>query len=129
MEYKFIAKADTFRSTQLRTIYRAVNDTTIIDNPCDSLGIINKFYAKIAIPFGRVIAEGKGNRITLSVKTDSLQSTTTNTYSSKADKSVSVKEKEVIKYRVPSWAIYTLIIETLLIALYVFLRIRKFIII
>lgn len=126
-EYKGITKVDTFTRTQLRTVYRAVNDTTIIESACDSTGILNEFYAKIAIPFGNVVAKGKNNRITLSVKTDSLLSVVDNTYKSKDTENVSIKEKEIIKYRIPSWIIYTLIIETLLIALYVYLRISNFI--
>lgn len=126
-EYKGITKVDTFNRIQLRTVYRAVNDTTIIESPCDSTGILNEFYTKISIPFGQVVAKGRGNRITLSVKTDSLLSSVDSTYKSKASETISIKEKEVIKYRIPSWIIYTLIIETLLIALYVYLRVKKFI--
>lgn len=129
VEYKYISKVDTFRRTQLNTVYRAVNDTTIIENPCDSVGILNNFYAKISIPYGKVIARGFRNKITLSVNTDSLLSRMDSVYKSRSSKDISVKEKEVIKYKTPSWIIYTLIIETLLIALYVFLRVRKFIII
>lgn len=126
-EYRTITKVDTFTRTQIQTVYKAVNDTTIIESPCDSTGILNDFYAKISIPFGKVIAKGKGNRIILSVKTDSLLSSVDSTYKSKDSKSVSVAEKTIIKYRTPAWIIYVLIFETLLIALYVFLRVKKFI--
>lgn len=123
VEYKYTTKTDTLVRTQINTIYQSVNDTTYIDNPCDSTGILNQFYAKISIPFGKVIIKGKNNRIILSVKTDSLLSTIDNTYKSKDSKVISIKEKEIIKYRTPNWVIYLLIAESLLIISYIVIKI------
>lgn len=121
-EYKYITKTDTLVKTQINTIYQSVNDTTYIENPCDSIGILNQFYAKISIPFGKVIIKGKNNRIILSVKTDSLLSTIDNTYKSKSSENISIKEKEIIKYRIPAWAIVLMFIETAIILIYLYIR-------
>jgi len=71
-EYKYINKTDTLVRTQINTIYQSVNDTTYIDNPCDSTGILNQFYAKISIPFGKVQIRSQNNKIQYIVKTDSI---------------------------------------------------------
>jgi hypothetical protein len=123
-EYKYITKTDTLVRTQINTIYQSVNDTTYIENPCDSIGILNQFYAKISIPFGKVIIKGKNNRIVLSVKTDSLSSTMDNTYKSKDSKVISIKEKEIIKYRIPTWAVALMFIETAIIVLYLWFKLN-----
>lgn len=118
-EYKYIEKIDTLVKIQTNTIYQGIDDTTIITSPCDSVGILRDFYAKISIPFGKVIAEGKGNKIKLSVSTQQLATTLDSTYHSKGVSNTVIKEKETIKYRIPEWAIWVIIIETLIIIIYI----------
>jgi len=50
VEYKEVIKTDTLVKTQINTIYKGVTDTLIIDNPCDSSGILTNFYSKIVSP-------------------------------------------------------------------------------
>lgn len=118
VEYKHIT--DTLIVSKTQTIYQAVNDTTYIENPCDSIGILNRFYTKIAIPFGQVVLKSDNGKIKAIVKTDKLQITN--------DKSVSKKtnyqtiNKEIVKYRIPSWLIMIVFFETLIIIAYLFFK-------
>lgn len=118
VEYKHIT--DTLIVSKTQTIYQSVNDTTYIENPCDSVGILNRFYTKIAIPFGQVVLKSDNGKIKAIVKTDKLQITN--------DKSVSKKtnyqtiNKEIVKYRVPSWLIMIVLFETLIIIAYLFFK-------
>jgi hypothetical protein len=43
--------------------YEAVNDTIIIENPCDSSGILTTFYSKINAPQGSIVMKSDGNKI------------------------------------------------------------------
>lgn len=62
-EYKEIIKVDTLIRTQINTIYKGVTDTITIDNPCDSSGIINQFYAKLVLPNGTIQIKNKGTKL------------------------------------------------------------------
>ena len=131
IEYKYLTKTDTLIRTQTNTVYKGVTDTITVENICDSLGIINNFYSKLTLPNGTITirSERGDNKLKAFVKLNDILSTTKRELQSRTSDSVTRKEKEVIKYRIPSWIIYTVIVETLLIALYVYLRIKKLLLI
>jgi hypothetical protein len=97
-------------------------DSIVIFNPCDSLGIINKFYAQISIPNGKVNIESKNNKIVATVAVDKTLSVSDSTTSKQISKDTSVVEKIVVKNVIPSWIIITLFIETLIILLYLYFK-------
>lgn len=118
VEYKHTT--DTLIVSKTQTIYQSVNDTTYIDSPCDSLGILNRFYAKIAIPFGKVEISSNNNRIKTIVKTEQLITKSDSLISKKKD--YQTISKEIIKYHIPNWAIYTILIESILIIGYIYFK-------
>lgn len=115
-------RIDTFY--RYREIVKTVpqRDSIVIFNPCDSLGIINKFYAQISIPNGKVNIESKNNKIVATVAVDKTLSVSDSTTSKQISKDTSVVEKIVVKNVIPSWIIITLFIETLIILLYLYFK-------
>lgn len=115
-------RVDTF--LRYREVIRSVpqKDSIIIFNPCDSTGIINKFYAQISIPNGKVEIQSKNNHIVASVVAAETASVIDSSKIKETNRSTSVVEKVVVKNIIPSWIIVTLFIETLIILLYLYFK-------
>ena len=115
-------RVDTF--VRYREIVRALpqRDSIVIFNPCDSKGIINKFYAQISIPNGKVNIQSKNNKIVATVAVDKTLSVSDSTTSKQISKDTSVVEKIVVKNVIPSWIIVALFIETLIILIYLYFK-------
>jgi len=121
-EYKEVVRVDTFKIERSAKILPAVHDTLIIDNPCDSSGILSTFYSKIKIPQGQVVIRSVRGKIQASVDIDSIAHVYEDKYRSKSESSVNTKNVEIIKYRVPTWAVITILIESLVIAGFIYLK-------
>jgi hypothetical protein len=121
-EYKEVVRVDTFKIERSAKILPAVHDTLIIDNPCDSSGILSTFYSKIKIPQGQVIIRSVRGKIEASVNIDSIAHVYEDKYRSKSESSVKTKDVEVIRYMVPTWAIITILIESAIILLYAYFK-------
>ena len=121
-EYKEVVRVDTFKIERSAKILPAVHDTLIIDNPCDSSGILSTFYSKIKIPQGQVVIRSVRGKIEASVDIDSIAHVYEDKYRSKSESSVHTKNVEIIKYRVPTWAIVVIIIESAIILLYAYFK-------
>lgn len=113
---------DTIRDYRTIEKFRAINDTLIIENPCDSLGILTRFYSKITIPQGNIILRSQNGTIKATINLDSIQNVYESKYKSNhSDKSL-IFEKVVVKSVVPNWAIITIFIESILILGYLYFR-------
>lgn len=97
-------------------------DSIIIFNPCDSSGILSKFYAQISIPNGKVKIQSKGNNIVASVGVDENISVNDSSSTKQISKSASVVEKVVVRNIIPTWIIVTLFIESMIILLYLYFK-------
>ncbi len=98
-------------------------DSIVIFNPCDSLGIINRFYAQISIPNGKVEIQSKNNHIVASVVATGITSSIVDSTKIKeTSRSTSAVEKVIVKNIIPSWIIVVLFIETLIILLYLYFK-------
>ncbi len=119
---KEIVRTDTF--FRYREVIKTLpqKDSVVIFNPCDSLGIINRFYAQISIPNGKVEVQSKSNRIIATVVTDKTVSVNDSTRKDTSSKDSSVVEKVVVKNIIPSWIIIVLFIETMIILLYLYFK-------
>jgi hypothetical protein len=119
---KETVRTDTF--FRYREVIKTLpqKDSVVIFNPCDSLGIINRFYAQISIPNGKVEVQSKSNRIIATVVTDKTVSVNDSTRKDTSSKDSSVVEKVVVKTIIPTWIIVTLFIETMIILLYLYYR-------
>ena len=121
-EYKEVVKIDTFKSEKIVERFKAVHDTLIITNPCDSSGLLSNFYSKLVLPQGRVIIRSSGGNIKATIDIDSMRIESENNYRNSKVKWVEYRDKEVIKYRVPTWVVILLIIEFLALIAWLYLK-------
>jgi len=119
---KETVRIDTFIRYREAIVTPPQRDSIVIFNPCDSLGVINRFYAQISIPNGKVEIQGKGNKIMATVRSNGAVSTMDSVQVSSTKKDSSVVEKVVVKNIIPSWIIITLFIETMIILLYLYFK-------
>ena len=118
---KEVVRIDTIRDIKTITKYDAVHDTTVIENPCDSLGILTTFYSKIKIPQGQVIIRSVRGNIQATVNIDSIAQVYDLKYKSILRKSAENKETIVRINTIPKWAIWVMAIG----AIFTFLYIRE----
>lgn len=116
--YKDVIKVDTIRDYKLITKFEAVHDTMTIDNPCDSTGILNTFYSKIKIPQGQVIIRTVRGKIQATVNIDSIAQVYDSKYKSIHRNSAENKETIQRINVIPRWAIWFMVITSLLSFLY-----------
>ena len=115
-------RVDTIREVKTIEKFKAIRDTLTIENPCDSAGILTRFYSKITIPQGKVIIRSENGNIKATIDLDSVANVYDSKYKSKYSSEVKFFEKIVIKQVVPTWAIVTIFLESLIIIGYLYFR-------
>ena len=115
-------RIDTIRDYKVITKFNAVYDTLIIENPCDSTGILNTFYSKITVPQGKIIIRSYKGNIQATVNIDSIENVYKNMYVSSLHTDSSSTNKEKITNIIPTWCILTIIFQGLIIFGYLYLR-------
>jgi hypothetical protein len=110
-EYKEVVKIDTFKSEKVIERFRAIHDTLLIVNPCDSTGLLSDFYSKLVIPQGKIIIRSVDGNIQASINIDSMRTEIENKFKSSLGRVIEYRDKEVIKYRVPTWVVILLLVE------------------
>jgi hypothetical protein len=116
-------RIDTIRDYKVITKYNAIHDTLLIENPCDSLGILTTFYSKITLPQGKVIIRSYKGKIQATVNIDSIASVYEKKYRNKETSDVTNSSKIVTKTVYPTWLVMSFLFETLIILGYIYLRI------
>lgn len=115
IQVKEVVKIDTLVITKDRIIQKAVHDTLVIDNPCDSLGILKPFKQRLVTAQGNVTIQTKGNAIEAVINLDSIHSVWEKEYKSSAMATTENKSVEIIRYKLPTWAIiYMVAVSALL---------------
>jgi hypothetical protein len=115
-------RVDTVHNIRTVEKFKAIHDTLTIENPCDSLGFLTRFYSKITIPQGKVIIRSENGNIKATINLDSVANVYDSKYKSKYNSEVKFFEKIVIKNVVPTWAIVTIFLESLIIIGYIYFR-------
>jgi len=115
-------RVDTIRDYKVITKFNAVYDTLIIENPCDSTGILNTFYSKITVPQGKIIIRSYKGNIQATVNIDSIENVYKNIYVSSLKSDNSLTNKEKITNIIPTWCILTIIFQGLIIFGYIYLK-------
>jgi hypothetical protein len=105
------------------TKLKAVHDTLLIENPCDSTGILKDFYSKTTLPQGEVIIRSYKGNIKATINIDSIENVYRNMYVSSLKSDSSSTNKEKITNIIPTWCILTIIFQGLIIFGYLYLRI------
>jgi hypothetical protein len=121
-EYKELVRIDTIQSVKIVEKFRAIHDTLTIVNPCDSSGVLSNFYSKLILPQGKVIIRSVGGNIQAQIDIDSMRNEIENNYRNSKVKWIEYRDKEVIKYRVPTWVVWLLIIEFVALVSYLYLK-------
>ena len=119
---KSIIKIDTFRTEKIVHIYNSVRDTLIIENPCDSLGLLTRFYSKITIPQGKIIIRSYKGSIKATIDIDSIKSIYEKQYQSKLEENENITFERIVREVIPTWAILTMIIQGVLIFVWVYFK-------
>ena len=119
---KTIIKVDTFRTEKIVHIYNSVKDTLIIENPCDSLGLLTRFYSKITIPQGKIIIRSYKGSIKATIDIDSIKNVYEKQYQSKLKENEHITFERIVREVVPTWAILTIIIQGVLILVWVYFK-------
>ena len=104
-EYKDRIVNDTIIKTRTEVLVERFTDTLTIEQPCDSLGNLKPFKQLISTKQGKVSLQGKNNVITAEIDLNAYKEILEKEYKSKLDKNTIVKEKEVVKYKIPLWII------------------------
>lgn len=119
---KSIIKIDTFRTEKIVHIYNSVKDTLIIENPCDSLGLLTRFYSKITIPQGKIIIRSYNGTIKATIDIDSIKNVYEKQYQSKLEENENITFERIVREVIPTWAILTMLIQGLLISVWVYFK-------
>ena len=119
-----VVKYDTIHTSDVIYKTKAVHDSIIIENPCDSAGILTTFYSKFVIPQGTITLRSTRGKIEAKIDIDSIESVYKSKYQLSKSDNIQVASKEVIKNVVPAWAIITIFFESVIIIGYVFYKTR-----
>jgi hypothetical protein len=115
-------RVDTIRDYKVITKFNAVYDTLIIENPCDSTGILNTFYSKITVPQGKIIIRSYKGNIQATVNIDSIENVYKNMYINRNFSEKVVSDKQKITNIIPTWCLLTILFQGLIIFGYLYLR-------
>jgi len=119
---KTIIKVDTFRTEKIVHIYDSVKDTLIVENPCDSSGILTRFYSKITIPQGRIIIRSYKGSIKATIDIDSIKNIYEKQYQSRLKDNKHITFERIVREVIPTWAIIIMLIQGLLISVWIYFK-------
>lgn len=121
-EYKETLRIDTIKSEKIVEKFRAVRDTLVITNPCDSSGILSTFYSRLVLPNGSVTIKSDKGQIRATIDIDSMRNEIENNYRNSQVKWIEYRDKEVIKYQVPTWVVMLLFAEAIMLVAYLYVK-------
>jgi hypothetical protein len=121
-EYKEVLRIDTIKSEKIVEKFRAVHDTLTIQNPCDSSGLLSTFYSRLILPNGSVTIKSDKGQIKATIDIDSMRQEIENNYRNSQVKWIEYRDKEVIKYRIPTWVIILLFAEAIMLFAYLYVK-------
>ena len=121
-EYKETLRIDTIKSEKIVEKFRAVRDTLVITNPCDSSGILSTFYSRLVLPNASVTIKSDKGQIKATIDIDSMRNEIENNYRNSQVKWIEYRDKEVIRYQVPTWVVMLLFAEAIMLVAYLYVK-------
>lgn len=118
VEYRDRVQKDTITLFKDRVISKPVKEIVTIEEPCDSTGILKDFSRTIKTEKARVVVSNNAGKLEVKVDIDSIVDSKVSEFKSSYKQDIQIKEKEVVKFRIPFW-VWTII--TLSIGLNIFL--------
>ena len=116
-EYKEVVKMDSIYITNDRYITKQVNDTILIEQPCDTLGRLKDFDRQINYGGVKVSLKSVNGDIKATVNIDSIVNSKITEFKQNYKSKVQIKEIEIVRNRVPLWAYITILLQSLIIFL------------
>jgi hypothetical protein len=116
-EYKEVVKMDSIYITNDRYITKQVNDTILIEQPCDTLGNLKDFDRQIHSGGVKVSLKSVNGNIKATVDIDSIVASKITEFKQNYKSEVQIKEIEIVKFRTPFWVWGIIIFEGLIILL------------
>jgi hypothetical protein len=121
-EYKETLRIDTIKSEKIIEKFRAVHDTLVITNPCDSSGLLSTFYSRLVLPNGSVTIKSDKGQIRATIDIDSIRQEIENIYRNSQKKTIEYRDREVIKYRVPTWVVMLLFGQAIMLVAWLYVK-------
>ena len=121
-EYKETLRIDTIKTEKIVEKFKAVHDTLTIQNPCDSSGLLSTFYSRLILPNGSVTIKSVKGQIKATIDIDSMRQEIENNYRNSQVKWIEYRDKEVIKYQVPTWVVMLLFAEAIMLVAYLYVK-------
>ena len=121
-EYKETLRIDTIKSEKIIEKFRAVHDTLVITNPCDSSGLLSTFYSRLVLPNGSVTIKSDKGQIRATIDIDSIRHEIENNYRNSQARIIEYRDREIIKYRVPTWVIMLLFGQAIMLVAWLFVK-------
>jgi len=114
IEYKEKIIRDTVNVKVFKTIIKPIEKKIIIENPCDSLGILKSFDKEIQTELSSVRVYNDRGVIKAEINIDSLKQVYHKEFKTKYQSKTEIKEVEIIKFKYPLWLILTACISLVL---------------
>ena len=111
---KEVIKNDTIIVTKDRIVTKAVNDTILIESPCDSLGVLKPFKERLKTAQGEVTIQSKNNVIQANINLDSIVQSIEKRYESKTVDTVQKSDTLKVKYKTPVWLVLSLVFSVII---------------
>jgi len=121
-EYKETLRIDTIKSEKIIEKFRAVHDTLVITNPCDSSGLLSTFYSRLVLPNGSVTIKSDNGQIRATIDIDSIRQEIENIYRNSQNKTIEYRDREIIKYRVPTWVVMLLFGQAIMLVAWLYVK-------
>ncbi len=121
-EYKETLRIDTIKSEKIIEKFRAVHDTLVITNPCDSSGLLSTFYSRLVLPNGSVTIKSDKGQIRATIDIDSIRHEIENIYRNSQNKTIEYRDREIIKYRVPTWVVMLLFGQAIMLVAWLYVK-------
>jgi hypothetical protein len=121
-EYKETLRIDTIKSEKIIEKFRAVHDTLVITNPCDSSGLLSTFYSRLVLPNGSVTIKSDKGQIRATIDIDSIRQEIENIYRNSQKKTIEYRDREIIKYRIPTWVVMLLFGQAIILVAWLYVK-------
>ena len=105
---------DTIILTKDRIVTKAVNDTILIDSPCDSTGILKPFKQRLKTAQGEITIQSKNNVLEATINLDSIVQSIEKRYESRVVDTVQKSDTLKVKYKTPVWLVLSLVFSVLI---------------
>ena len=123
IEYKEKTIRDTVNVKVFKTIIKPIEKKIIIENPCDSLGVLKSFDKEIQTELSSVRVYNDRGVIKAEINIDSLKQVFYSEFQTKYQSKTEIKEVEIIKFKYPLWLILTAFFSLVLNVLFIKIKI------